>query len=428
MSMGKTSEEKHTTIGGIAGIVYQFYVFLYHLLTMERGEVVSFEKLDDAAKESPHYISLYQAKHTVKCGVDGDSVPLSNRAQDFWKAIDVWMDLIKHDVNQNRSLKEQLGYINSHGFHYVSNKAPFENEFFKLCQKDEEHITIEAIDGVLDTITAMGRNSNREETAAATKYRSVQDVIDDLKAFELRREFVLKIKFDVESFDSIEAKCHEYLTDTVRFDENEAKKVFNDFKAEVEKDLVDSVKIGKPLAYAFDFQKKRFQRVFQYHRVENLDFRIVKERFKPEFLNLICIKQLMKVNDLTPANTDRIAEKTSHFLSFKNRYQELHDNYKILVSEEEMFNEEIMTTWGDKFKSLYKDTDKDTPEPTLISKASQLLDVIRDKELKLCQQPLGRPISNGAFYYYSDECKIGWHRDWEKFFGKKEDNQNGQNN
>lgn len=427
--MGKTSEEKHTTVGGIAGIIYQFYVFLYHLLTMERGEVVSFEKLDDAAKETPHYISLYQAKHTVKCGVNGEVVPLTNRAQDFWKAIDVWMDLIKNDGKQSRSLKEQLGYINSHEFHFVSNKAPFENEFFKLCQKDVEDITIEAINSVLDTITAMGRNSGREDTAeTSTKHRSVQDIIDDLKAFELRREFVLKIKFDVESFDSIEAKCHHYLNGTVRFDDEEAKKVFDDFKVEVEKDLADSVKFGKSLSYTYEFQKKRFLKVFQYHRAENLDFRIVKEKFKPEFLDLICIKQLMKVNDLTPANTDRIAEKTSHFLSFKNRYQELHDNYRILVPEEEMFNEEIMTTWGDKFASLYKDTDNDTPEPTIISKASQLLDVIRDKELKLCQQPLGRPISNGAFYYYSDECKIGWHRDWEKFFGKKEDNQNGQNN
>ena len=112
--MAKTSEEKHTTVGGIAGIIYQFYVFLYNLLTIKPGEVVSFEKLDDAAKETSNCIALFQAKHTVRYGVDGENVPLTNRAQDFWKAIDVWMDLIKKDGDNDRNRGEQLNYINAH--------------------------------------------------------------------------------------------------------------------------------------------------------------------------------------------------------------------------------------------------------------------------------------------------------------------------
>ena len=83
------------------------------------------------------------------------------------------------------------------------------------------------------------------------------------------------------------------------------------------------------MVYTFDFQKKRFQRVFQFHRAEDLNFKIKRVDFRPEFLDLICIKQLIKVNDVVPGNTDRIAQKTSHFLSFKNRYEQLHDDYKI---------------------------------------------------------------------------------------------------
>lgn len=418
--MTKTSEEKHTTVGGIAGIIYQYYVFLYNLLTIKRDEVVSFEKLDDAAKETPNYIALYQAKHTVKYGVDGEAIPLTNRAQDFWKAIEVWMDLIRKDGDNDRNRGEQLDYISAHEFHFVSNKAPNDNNFYKLCQKVNNEKNLSAIDGMLDSISAEERKTKAKESTSP-KCRSVQDIIDDLKAFELREEFISKIKFDIENLGSIEAKCHAYLTDMVRFDEEEAKKVFEDFKIEVEKDLKDTVGKGKSLVYTFDFQKKRFQRVFQFHRIEDLNFKIEKVHFRPELLDLICIKQLLKVNDVIPSNTDRIAEKTSHFLSFKNRYEQLHDDYKIRVPEEEMFVEEVMTTWGDKFTSVYNDTDDDTPENVIISKAGKLLESIRDKELSLCKQSLGRPISNGAFYYFSDECKIGWHRDWEQFFSKKEE-------
>ena len=421
--MARTSEEKHTTVGGIAGIIYQYYVFLYNLLTIKRDEVASFEKLDDAAKETPNYIALYQAKHTVNYGVDGEAIPLTNRAQDFWKAIEVWMDLIKKDGDNDRSRGEQLDYINVHEFHFVSNKAPYDNDFYKLCQKEKKEKNQTAIDGVLDSITAEGRKTKKESTSS--KYRSVQNIIDDLKAFELREEFILKIKFDIESIESIEAKCYDHLTDTVLFNDEEAKKVFDDFKIEVEKDLKDSVGKGKPMVYTLDSYKKRFHRVFQYHRTEDLNFKIEKVNFQPEFLDLICIKQLLKVKDVIPGNTDRIAQKTSHFLSFKNRYEQLHDDYKIRVPEEEMFVEEVMTTWGDKFASVYDDTNDNTQEDVIISKAGKLLESIRDKELSLCKQTLGRPISNGAFYYFSDECKIGWHRDWKKFFNKQEKDTDG---
>lgn len=422
--MTRSSEEKHNTVGGIAGIIYQYYVFLYNLLTIKPGEVVSFEKLDDAAKETLNYIALYQAKHTVNYGVDGEAIPLTNRAQDFWKAIDVWMDLIKKDGNNDRNRWDQIDYINAHEFHFVSNKAPYDNDFYKLCLKEIKEKSRTAIDKVLDTITAEGRKTKKESTSP--KYRSVQNIIDDLKAFELREEFISQIKFDIENLESIEAKCHAHLTDMVRFDEEEAKKVFEDFLIEVEKDIKDTVGKGKSLEYTFEFQKKRFQRVFQFHRIEDLNFKIEKVDFRPEFLDLICIRQLLKVNDVTPGNTDRIAQKTSHFLSFKNRYAQLHDDYKIRVPEEELFVEEVMTTWGDKFTSVYNDTNDDAPENVIISKAGKLLETIRDKDLSLCKQFLGRPISNGAFYYFSDECKIGWHKDWEKFFSKQEEKADGQ--
>jgi hypothetical protein len=54
----------------------------------------------------------------VKYGIDGEETPLTNRAQDFWKAIDVWLDLIITDCDKKRTKEEQVRYINTHKFHY----------------------------------------------------------------------------------------------------------------------------------------------------------------------------------------------------------------------------------------------------------------------------------------------------------------------
>lgn len=419
--MEHQTEKKHTTVGGIAGIVYQYYVFLYNLLTMQRGEVVSFEKLDDTAKETPNFIALYQAKHSVKYGIDGEETPLTNRAQDFWKAIDVWLDLIITDGDKKRTKEEQVRYINTHKFHYVTNKVPINNVFYKLCQKKD--IDLQAIDCVLDVITGEGRNFGKKKDHG--NYRSVQEIIDDLKTYELRREFISNIEFEIESLDGLEAKCLDYLKN-IWFKEEDSIRVFDDFKIEVNKDLTDALKIGNPLEYTHNQKIRRFQRVFQLHRSEDLNFRIVKEKFRPDFLNLVCIQQLMRVDDIKPSDTDRVAEKTSHYLSFKNRYQNMHDNYEILVPEEEMFNEEVMTAWNNEFQYAYLDTDETTPEKDIVRRAAGLLRDIRKTDLTLCKQKLGFPISNGAFYFFSDECKIGWHKDWEKFFSKRENKENGQ--
>ena len=74
----------------------------------------------------------------------------------------------------------------------------------------------------------------------------------------------------------------------------------------------------------------------------------------------------------------------------------------------------------------YLDTDETTPEKDIVRRAAGLLRDIRKTDLTLCKQKLGFPISNGAFYFFSDECKIGWHKDWEKFFSKRENKENGQ--
>lgn len=48
--MSKTSE--YSATGSLVGFIYQIYYFLYRLLTIQDGETVSLERIDDVGVEA----------------------------------------------------------------------------------------------------------------------------------------------------------------------------------------------------------------------------------------------------------------------------------------------------------------------------------------------------------------------------------------
>ena len=422
-----TAEELHTAMDKIGGFVYQFYCFLYHVLTMNKGEEVSFEKLDDAAIESGNLITLLQAKHTVRVSADGQLRQLTNRSSDMWKALDVWRELIVGKESENRTKEEKEEYIRNHKFVFVSNKQPAGNKIVSLCEEVKTVGQGESrIDQVLDEIINEGRPSSvPADSQTKTTTRTVQMMIDDLKGFDLRESFLKNVVFETITQDEIKAKCIEHITDRVRFSEEDADSVFDDFLTEAVKDFFDKANVGESLGYTYEEQKKRFERVFQYHREEPLDFRIEIEQYKKEFLDLVCIQQLIRVKDLAASETEKVAKYASHYLSFKNRYDKLKEDSKILESEDELFRADAITFWENEVSNAYDGMNDNASEEDVVKKAKKLLYEVRKHQLTLRQSLLILPISNGAFYYLSDECIIGWHKNWRDFFSKQT-MQNGQ--
>lgn len=417
-----TAEEQHAAMDKIGGFTYQFYCFLLHLLKMERGETVSFEKLDDAAIEKGNLITLYQAKHSIQVNVNGVTKALTNRSSDLWKAIDVWRKLIIGTPERNG--EAQRAYINSHRFCFVSNKPLIDNKLVALCEEVKKGAGNDRIDVVLGEITQEGKPKKEKEKVPG--YISVQAMINDLKGYALRGEFLKNVEFAPKTQNDIEKECIQHIADGIRFSDKEAMTVFDDFFTEAVKDFFEQADKGKPLSYAFNEQKKRFERVFQYHREEKLDFRIRMEQYKKEFLDLVCIQQLIKVKDLAASETDKVAKYASYFYSFKNRYDQLREDSKILDAEDEMFRADAIAFWDNEFGNAYDELDEDATEEAILKKAKKLLYEVRKHQLKLRSETLGDTISNGAYYYLSDECIIGWHRDWKQFF-KKQSETDGQN-
>ena len=422
-----TVEEQHTAMDKIGGFVYQFYCFLYHVLTMNKGEVVSFEKLDDAAVETGNLITLYQAKHTLQVAAEGKKKALTNRSTALWKAIDVWRNLIVGKEDENRTEDEMQKFIKDHKFVFISNKLPNDNKFVALCKEVQNGANNDRIDAVLDVIIKEGRLRESDDTKKKPTRRTTQLMIEDLKAFGLRAEFINNISFEAKSQNEIKQDCIDHIADKVRFSDEDSPVVFDDFLTEAVKDFFDKADKGTPLAYTYEEHRKRFERVFQYHREEKLDFRINMEQYKKEFLDLVCIQQLMKVKDFAACETDKVAKYASFFYSFKNRYDKLREDSKILDFEEEAFRTDAINFWDNEFGNAYDDLDDSATEEAIVKKAKKLLYEVRKKNLKLRSEYLGDTISNGAYYYLSDECLIGWHRDWKQFF-KKQGELDGQDN
>lgn len=419
-----TVEEQHTAMDKIGGFVYQFYCFLYHVLTMNKGDVVSFEKLDDAAVEAGNLITLYQAKHTIQVDAEGEKRALTNRSTDLWKAIDVWRKLIVGKTEEKRSEADMQEYIAKHQFVFFSNKRPDDNKFVSLCEEVKNGADNDRIDAVLDEITQEGRPREGTTLPANNAGRSTQMMIDDLKAFGLKKAFLSRISFETKSQDEVKKACIDHIADKVRFSDEYAPEVFKDFLTEAVDDFFDRADKGSPLSYTYEEQRKRFEHVFQYHRAEKLNFRIIMEEYRKEFLDLICIQQLIKVKDFASSETEEVAKYASHFYSFKNRYDELWEDNKILIDEDKEFWADAYAFWDNQFKHAYRKLDDSASEDVIIDKAQEILFAVRQHKLKLCKEELSQYISDGAFYYLSDKCIIGWHKSWKEFF-KKQGEQDG---
>lgn len=420
----KTVEGQHTTMPTISGFVFQYYVFILKLLTAQNGDEVSFELYDDVATKTRRATVLTQVKHTIKAAIDEEGVQLKNRAADMWKAIDVWLKLIMGITNDEitKNDQEQKDYIESHDFVLFVNKDFRENKIYKLSQEIQKKVPITDvyIDGILDGITSEAKPRKKKSKEIETKKtENTQTYIDRFKNFKYRSSFLSKLKFEEGNFDSIEKDCIRVLREDLMCTTDEkAKLTLDDIKKEIDKDLKKCAKSGVPLKYTYSDRHLRFAQVFENIRSTPINFRLEHLEYKKEFIDLVCIKQLMKAGDLSKSDTDNIAKRTNHFLSFKNTYDELVENHRITDSEDEAFREDAICFWENEFENQYGGTDSSTLPAELKRRAKHLLHEIRKYKVTLRNQ-LTIPISNGAFYYLSDECLLGWHRDWQKYFKKK---------
>src|SRR6185312_349079 len=84
---------KHAAPGQYLGYALQPVRLCYHLLSCQKGAEVSLEYLDDIAVHSGGSVLLEQCKSALSHN------PISNWADDLWKAFANWIELCRAQVD-----------------------------------------------------------------------------------------------------------------------------------------------------------------------------------------------------------------------------------------------------------------------------------------------------------------------------------------
>lgn len=124
MTEGRTHTEKTSAADKSAGFDFQYYYFLWRLLTLKSGESVGLEVMDDVHTELANNRQiLIQLKHTTQEKADGSAKNLTTLDADFWKSLSNWSQVIT-DSNANRqSESDQLDFANKTDFLLATNKS-----------------------------------------------------------------------------------------------------------------------------------------------------------------------------------------------------------------------------------------------------------------------------------------------------------------
>ena len=168
------------------GFDYQYYFFLWKLLSLRNGESVGLEVKDDVHTELNNDEQvLYQIKHTVQTKEDGNTINLTTSDKDLWKTLSNWAKVIS-DENDNRANKyEQLSFLKKTSFVLASNKSSAEsNNILKnIIDLQKNTNTIVEVKKVFQVLSDAS-----EDKTLTSNIGDVLELVD-----EVLNEFLLKV-------------------------------------------------------------------------------------------------------------------------------------------------------------------------------------------------------------------------------------------
>lgn len=397
--------EKHILTGQSIGFDYQFYYFVFLLLRLEIGETIGYEVKDDIhIQKADGKVILMQAKHTVQANADGKRANLTSLDEDMWKTLSIWARAIS---------TSELEDLKKYEFILVTNKNVQHNQFIDCVENFKDN-----------NIPLKGVKSTVLDSKKKTTSKTIQTYIDDITNLtdEQLTLFIKNIKFEINTDDLIEKIKNKLKWRFVQSDESRVERMFNSLISNISTEKYLTLdKQGKfELTYE-DFVKK-FRKCFEVGTDKNtLPKRTVNIKFPDNMENQIFIRQLLDIGDIEKGSAD-IKTYTSYMLEAFNSIDEWINEGDILHTDIIDFEENSIIYWKNEFIAKYRrirnalsnGTNINDVDDEIKSLALELLDAIRKKELKLSNTDLETKLSNGYFYYLSNEPKIGWHLNWEE--------------
>lgn len=208
----KTSADK-TAIG----FDYQYYFFLWKILSLRIGQKIGWEVKDDVHIETKEQTYFYQVKHSVQKSSSGDAINLTTFDKDLWKTISNWLKVVTDKNDGRSSEKEQLQFIEKTTFILASNKSSTgKNQFLNsLAEFQDKRINLSKIKLIINNLL------NETKDKEISKYINSLMGIND-KIFE---SLLNKLRFELDEEDIL-AKCR----DAIKADKVPENKIDDAFK------------------------------------------------------------------------------------------------------------------------------------------------------------------------------------------------------
>lgn len=403
--MSKTSD--YTALGPLVGFIYQIYYFLYHLLTIQDGETVSLEKIDDVGSETGEKRTYFQLKHSI------NSKPwavkrMTERDTDLWKTLNMWVSIVK---KQGDGAVQRQWIVNSE-FVIISNKNAENNRFFELVEaykKDDSNW-----DELEKFVSNQAAKEPKEESEGEEK-KNIYLYTKNVNDYALKKELLKRVTVEFESDDELREK----IDGVIQYGKMVPEKRVPDVRYMLIGEITDSVVKGvtaytKESFYAANvslFEDMRTRKFIPLNRKVELPERPMEQTF---------VKQLQGVDAPRCNDMKEIIRLTEQKLRFENDYRAA--NKSAGAQEQRQFEVDMHTEWKNIFDEQNDGLTFMSDEQMKRTAGKEVLKAVKKVHLKYAQEDIGPSESNGCYYHFSDgeTPQIGWRFDWETLYNGKE--------
>lgn len=400
----KPHTEKTSAAGTIAGFDFQYYYFLYKLLTLKKGETVGFEALDDVHTQLDNDSQiLIQVKHSIQSKADGSRINLTELDPDLWKTMHNW-GLVITDKNDGRELlAKQKAFVKKTTFVLASNKSfTSTNTFLSNISKLQAGLI--DFEDMTDYLRKLSLSTKSDNT------RSYLASIVNLDS-EILKDFLCNIRSELDVGNIVE-RCKVALEEK-EVNPKEIDNLFNQLDSIVRQDIFKNFSSSKSLIYSFEEKKRKFRRYFDI--ANNPDLKIRKfEGTLPDMLeDQVFIKQLIDIEDVYNDEQEIIQNYTRYRLTFDTNLSDWVHEGQLTSEEIDIFKKEIFLMWETEFRAAYRKKNDPSEYPDI---AHKVLQALRDKKIYMSEQLLLTNMTHGSLYSLSNKPMIGWLKGWEEVY------------
>lgn len=374
--------DKHSANSTVIALDYQFYYLLKVMLSMQSGDVISFELFDDVAIENKNGKSFYQLKHSI--GKNDKCTYLSNKDIDLFKTLAMWLEF---DSEEN--------ILNNSEFFFVTNKSFKYNELSSLICKNK-------ISGKYykDIKTLLYKYIDETKNKELHGYLSY---IVNYNSQKLR-QFFQKITF-VNQDSNIISEIKEQLT-KFHIDKKNVDSIYNDYLSEFKTRYYENYKLYGKFEVTYQQLDNVLINIFSKYRTTGLIIRKYEDKLPDDLLSQNFIRELIEIGDIDE-NSKEIGEYSIQKISVINNINSFIKEGVITYADVKKFEEDAFLVWKNEHKNAHRKQVDDN------NAALDCLYALKNVDLTLNKNKFERWFSNGEFYYLSDEEKIGWKKKWE---------------